>query len=137
MPRIGDHDARTERSRLPECALHNRFAWTAPDPLHGAQERLRLTDGVKLQIDHYVVGVVLRSKNLVAASPGILSVRGIAIERLRPFLEAWDGVMRNASSRLTFFTLILLRAQRRQVTVAYTLLLMATAGPGSCANSTS
>jgi len=35
----------------PARILHSRFARTTPDPLHGVQERFRLLDAVKLQID--------------------------------------------------------------------------------------
>ena len=72
--------------------LHDRFAWTTPDLLHGTQERLGLTRAIEFQVDHDVIGVLLEPKDLVTANPGSLTVRGIPVEGFLPLLEILDGV---------------------------------------------
>jgi hypothetical protein len=83
------NEIRNARARI----QHDAFGGTVPDPLHLLHERLSLGSVIELQIDHHVVRFILEPKDPVATNARSFAVCGVTIERLLPFVKAWDRVL--------------------------------------------
>src|SRR5690606_6996833 len=73
--------------------LHNSLSRPSPKLLHFPNERLSLIDAVELQVDQYIIRILVRPKNLIAPNARAFPISRIAIEHLLPLREIRDRVL--------------------------------------------